>query len=141
MNIYIDANVIISVFNKEYPAFGYAARVLSLADDRKFKLFTSPLCLAMVFYFASKKSGAAAAKKKIQILAGKISIAENKQADILQAAGSKKIHDFEDGLQYFAAIHAKCQCIVTADTGDFYFSDIEVCTPEVFLAEHVLKNK
>ena len=68
MRIFIDANVIISVFNKEYPLFMYSARILSVSNDDRFELFTSPLCLAIAFYFSSKKSGEKIAKKKIQSL-------------------------------------------------------------------------
>ena len=49
MNVFLDANVLVSVLNKEYPLFGFNARILSLADDRRFKLFTSPVCLAIAF--------------------------------------------------------------------------------------------
>lgn len=85
-----------SVLNKELPSFTYTARVLSLADNPKFQLFTSPNCFAIAFYFASKKSGATMAKQKIGILAEKIKVAENKQADILKTANNKKILYFED---------------------------------------------
>ena len=53
-----------SVLNKDYPLFTYSARVLSLADNKNFTLYTSPVCLAITFYFAEKKSGTQLAKKK-----------------------------------------------------------------------------
>ncbi len=139
MKIFIDANILVSVLNKEYPMFTQTARILSLADTKQFQLYTSPICFAIAFYFASKKSGAALAKKKIGLLAEKINVAENKQLDVLSAANHKKINDFEDGLEYYAALNAGCQCIVTEDTGDFYFSDIDVLDSEAFLNRFVLK--
>jgi hypothetical protein len=36
-----------------------------------------------------------------------------------------KINDFEDGLEYYSALENKCNCIITEDTEDFYFSEIE----------------
>jgi len=56
MKIFLDANILVSVLNKEYPVFSYSSRVLSLADNTKFKVYTSPLCLAIAFYFAEKKT-------------------------------------------------------------------------------------
>lgn len=53
--VFIDANVLVAVMNKEYPLFSDAARVLSLADRHDYDLFTSPFCLAIGFYFAEKK--------------------------------------------------------------------------------------
>ena len=74
MRIFLDANILVSVLNKEYPLFSYTARILSLADSRKFTVYTSPVCLAIAFYFAEKKSGTQLAKKKIQIMSSKLSI-------------------------------------------------------------------
>ena len=79
------------------------------------------------------------AKKKIAILAEKIKVAENKQSDVKAAANHKKILDFEDGLEYYAAKNAGCHCIVTEDISDFHFSDIEVLNSLSFLNRHVLK--
>ncbi len=139
MKVFIDANILVSVLNKEYPLFTHSARVLSLADQKRFQLYTSPICFAIAFYFSSKKCGAVLAKKKIAILANHIKVAENKQADILASANNKRIKDFEDGLQYYAAQNAGCTCIVTEDGNDFYFSDIEVLNAEHFLDKYLLQ--
>ncbi|MES2331379.1 MAG: PIN domain-containing protein [Bacteroidota bacterium] len=139
MKIFIDANILVSVLNKEYPLFTQCARVLSLAENKSFDLYTSPICFAIAFYFASKKSGEVLAKKKMAILAGQLKIAENRQGDVLAAANHKKILDFEDGLEYYAAKHSGCRFIVTEDVADFHFSDIEVVNSETFLNRHVLK--
>ena len=64
MRIFLDANILVSVLNKEYPLFSYTARILSLADSRKFTVYISPVCLAIAFYFAEKKSGTQLAKKE-----------------------------------------------------------------------------
>jgi predicted nucleic acid-binding protein len=138
MKIFLDANVLVSVLNKEYPYFTYAARVLSLADNKRFQLFSSSSCFAIAFYFSSKKSGAVAAKKKIAILAERIRLAENKSEYLLSVAKNKKINDFEDGLQYHAAKNAGCRCIITENIKDFHFSDIEVLNAESFLINHVM---
>ena len=138
MRVFIDANILVSVLNKQYPLFTQSARILSLADTSSFQLYTSPICFAIAFYFASKKSGAVLAKKKIALLADRIKIAENKQTDVRAAANHKKILDFEDGLEYYAAKNTNCRCIVTEDISDFHFSDIEVLSSESFLNRYVL---
>lgn len=75
MNVFLDANVIISVLNKEYPVFTYSSRILSLVDNPQFQLFTTPLSLAITFYFASKKSGNELAKQKIKVLKEHVGLA------------------------------------------------------------------
>jgi predicted nucleic acid-binding protein len=61
MKIFLDANILISVVNKEYPLFSQTARILSLADRKGFQIYTSPICLAIAFYFAEKKYKSVAA--------------------------------------------------------------------------------
>ena len=107
MRIFLDANILVSVLNKEYPVFQYSSRVLGLADNRKFAVWTSPICLAIAFYFAEKKSGAAVAKQKMEVLVNKINITLTDKETVLQAVKNKSIVDFEDGLEYYAAVQAK----------------------------------
>ena len=46
--------------------------------------------------------------------------------------------DFEDGLEYYAAKEVECNCIVTEDTDDFYFSEIEVLDCKGFFNRYLL---
>jgi predicted nucleic acid-binding protein len=138
MKIFIDANVLVTVLNKEYPVFPYAAKLLSLADHPRYKLFTSPICLAIAFYFAEKKSGRAGALKKMQVLCSKIEIAAVDAAVVMQTLANKSITDFEDGLECYAAEQSNCMCIVTEDVTDFAFSKIEVLKAEEFLVRYAV---
>ena len=54
MKIFLDANILVSVLNKEYPVFINSSRIISLADNARFRLYTSPICLAIAFYFSEK---------------------------------------------------------------------------------------
>lgn len=99
MRIFLDANILVSVLNKEYPLFTYAARIISLADNKKFTVFTSPLCLAIAFYFVEKKSGIQLAKQKIKLLSEKILITAVGKTELLQALENGQVNDFEDGIE------------------------------------------
>ena len=87
---------------------------------------------------AEKKSGAVLAKQKIEILVSKINITPTDKETVLQAIGNKSIEDFEDGLEYYAAVQSKCQCIVTEDAKGFYFSELEVLSAEDFMVKYVM---
>lgn len=137
MKVFLDANVLVAVLNKEYPLFSTAARVLSLSEHKHFTLVTSPLCLAISFYFAEKKSGTGLARTKIALLASKLEIAGSDGNTVEQTLNDKRIHDFEDGLEYYSAIQAGCEAIVTEDTGDFYFSELPACGCADFLENYV----
>lgn len=132
MNIFVDANILISVLNKEYPLFTYTSRILSLADHKKYKVFTSPLCLGIAFYFAEKKCKNTA-RQKLDLLIEHLSITTIDEKTVRLIKNNKAIHDFEDGMEYYSALRSKCDCIITQDLADFYFSEIEVFDAENFI--------
>lgn len=138
MNIFLDANILVSILNNELPLLTYTSRILSLADNEKFKVYTSPLCLAIAFYFAERKSGNKLAKRKISLLNSKLNISNITGEMVIDALQNLSIEDFEDGMQYYSALNAGCKCIVTQDTADFYFSHIEVCNAQQFVERYML---
>ena len=139
--VFIDANVLVSVLNKEYPLFLYSSRVLSLANDKNFQLYTSSLCLAIAFYFSSKKSGEALAKSKIEALFQHLSISIISESAVKKSLNDPRVRDLWDGFQYSPAIEAGCESIVTEKVSDYFFSEIEVLTSEQFLIQKVLVKK
>ena len=139
MKIFLDANILVSVLNKEYPSYTYTSRILSLVDNPRFEVFTSPVCLAIAFYFAEKKSGSKKAKQKIKSLCDHLHIAEATGSSVRKALQNPAVVDFEDGLEYYSAIENKCSHIITEDTGDFYFSEIEVIGSESFFKKYMMK--
>lgn len=133
MKIFLDANILVAVLNRQYPLFTYAAKILSLSENKKYQLYTSPICLAIAFYFAEKKSGTKQAKEKIAMISKHINITSVDSETVEFSVQNIKINDFEDGLEYYSAINSGCQIIVTEDTSDFYFSEIPVYNSESFL--------
>lgn len=141
MNIFLDANIIVSVLNKEYPLFSHTSRIMSLADHPRYKVFTSPVCLAIAFYFAEKKHRTKLAREKINILCDHLSVAGIDESIVRRTIANSTINDFEDALEYYSAIENKCTCIITEDVKDFYFSDIEVLTAADFYDKYLAGHK
>ena len=75
------------------------------------------------------------ARKKMEMLLQHIGITTIDQKITDQAIKNKLIHDFEDGMEYYSAIQNKCNCIITENQKDFYFSEIEVIGCEAFLQQ------
>ncbi|MBI1287449.1 MAG: PIN domain-containing protein [Flavobacteriales bacterium] len=140
MRVFLDANILVTVLCNEYPRFTACARILSLCDNPRFEIFTSPICIAIAAYFAEKKGGRKLAKKKINLLLEKLQITVIDEKLTKQAASNPKIDDVEDGLQYYSAINAGCNCIVSYDRNDFHFSELDVLDAEQFLLDHVVKE-
>lgn len=137
MRVFLDANVLVSVLNKEYPLFPHSARILSLADQLRFQLYTTPICMAIAFYFAEKKCGTAQAKQKMQVLSSKLHIASVDSETVKNAVSNPSVMDFEDGLEYYSALQHYCKAIITEDSEGFYFSEIPVFDCRKFLEEVV----
>lgn len=133
MRLFVDANIIVATLNKEYPLFTWSSRILSLQGKNNISLFTSPLCLAIAFYFSSKKCGEKMAKEKIKLLLQHIGITAIDENTTIKALENNQVLDFEDGMEYYSAIQHQCDCIVTENQQDFYFSDIEIIGCEALL--------
>lgn len=140
MRIFLDANVLVTVLCNEYPRFGPCARMLSLADDKRFQVYTSPLCLAISAYFAEKKNGRKTARKKVALLAEKLRVTTMGPSAVERTFGNARITDVEDGFQYYSAADAGCKAIVTYDKRDWHFSEVEVLDPMAFLLKYAVKR-
>ena len=141
MRLFLDVSVLVTVLCNEYPHFTACAQVLSLCDDRRFQVYTSPLCLAIGAYYAEKKNGAQLARKKVALLAEKLHITTVDEHATHRTVRNKRILDIEDGLEYYSALDAKCACIVTYDKDDFHFSEVPVLDAEEFLLMHAVRRK
>lgn len=139
MNIFLDANILVSVLNKEYPLFASTSRIVSLGQSwgSRFTVFTSPLCLGIAFYFAEKKHEREMAKAKINLIVEHISISTIDEAIVTKALKNKQVDNFEDGMEYYSAIQSGCKCIVTEDADDFFFSTVEVMNSEEFVEKYM----
>ena len=140
MKVFVDANILVSVITKEHPLFGITARILSLAGAGKTHIYTTPICLAIAFYFAEKRYRSAAAKEKLRILCEHVEIAAASAGAVRSAFADPAAKDFEDGLEYYSALEAGCQCIVTEDKAGFYFSKIPVLTAHEFYETHMTRR-
>jgi len=137
MNIFLDANVLISVVNQEYPLFTHSSRILSLADNVNYKVYTSPLCLAITYYFSEKKSGTKMANQKMKILSEKLLITTINPACVKRTVSNPEISDFEDGMEYYSAVDSDCSLVITENLKDFYFSKINITDCEGFFTNYI----
>ncbi len=69
----------------------------------------------------------------------KIAVADKNT--VLQSLQNSAVNDFEDGLEYYSAVQSKCDCIITEDVNDFYFSKIEVLDSQTFLEKYLAGSK
>lgn len=131
--LFIDTNVVLDLLGERKPFYLSAAKLSTLADQKQITMVVSPISFATVNYFLSKFETTSIAKEKLRKF--KI-ICEVCNADesIVEKALNSTFKDFEDSLQYFSAIAADCEIIITRNGKDFKESMIPVMTADEYLA-------
>ena len=130
--IFIDSDILLDALLKRPQFVLDAVNVLVLADNTaEFQLMTSAVAFVNVHYFLDKYDRI----NKFQRLKGlrlKISIINVDEKIIDQALKSGN-DDFEDMVQYFAAISADVDVILTRNKKDYKQSILPVLTAGEFL--------
>jgi predicted nucleic acid-binding protein len=137
MKLFLDANILVSILLKEHNYFLSSAKILSLADKPRYTISVTSVCIAIAYYYAEKNLGRREAKRRIKILCDNLSVIACDEKEVTNALANNKVLDVEDGIEYYAALHADCDCIITNDLKDFYFSDIEVLSADDFLIKYM----
>lgn len=128
-----DINFILDIFLKRQPFYESAARLFRKIEDKELKGCLCALSFPTLFYLLSKELKRNAAMKvleKIRIVFD-VAAVDEKVIDLSLVSDFK---DFEDAVQYYSAITAKADCIITRNKSDYTDDKVPVLTPEEFLA-------
>ena len=130
--IFLDSDILLDALLKRQHFLLPAMNVLALADKKSsFQLMTSAVAFVNVHYFLDKFDR----PNKYQLLnflKPNISIL-NVDEKIIDLALRKGSNDFEDSVQYFTALNAGANAIITRNKKDYIQSEIPVLTAEEFL--------
>ena len=130
--IFLDTNVVIDFLGEREPFYEPVAKILTLADNKKVQLFTSPTTISTAYYILAKFEGGKVALEKIRkfkILCD-ISILDN---EVIDKSISSDFKDFEDAMQYFSALATNCDLILTRNEKDFKNALIPIMNCESYL--------
>ena len=128
--ILIDTNIVIDLLAKREPFYQEAAKLFSLADKTKVRLFVSALSFANVNYVLLKQRKPEETKQVLRKLKLIVGILDLEEKIINLALNDNDFNDFEDALQYFSAIENNIEIIVTRNLKDFQNSKLPVMTAE-----------
>ena len=131
--VFIDTNVILDYYLNREGFSDDAEAILAYGYNQGCSLFVSSLTCANVAYIGRKKFPG---EEIYSILSSLFEFAEVTSVDsiVVKSAIELKTKDFEDALQYFSAKSIGADCIVTRNVRDFSFSEVQVLTPQEFLA-------
>lgn len=133
MNVFIDTNVLIDVLAKREPFYADSVRVWTLAEQGRIKGLISAISFNNIYYVIRRLRTRQTANRTMVLLRDTFTpISLDKQ--ILDQAIDSGLDDLEDAIQYFSAVRAEADCIVSRDNSAFPQSDLPVLTPAELLA-------
>ncbi len=130
--LFLDTNIVIDFLGERENFYEAAAKILTLADKKKIKVFTSPTSIANTYYLLAKYENAKTALDKIRKFKVLCNISVMNE-EVVERAINSNFKDFEDTMQYFSAIAENCDLIVTRNESDFKNSAIPVMNATSYL--------
>jgi len=135
MNVFIDTNVLMDVLLERRPFVAESRKVWFLAERGKIAGLVSALSFPNIYYVVRKMLGGNKAASMMTLLRDTFT-AVPLDEQILNQAIDAKFSDFEDAIQYYSALRADAECLLTRNVDHFPDSGLRVISPEEFLAAH-----
>jgi predicted nucleic acid-binding protein len=135
IKILVDTNVIIDLLAKRENFYIDSLQLFSLADQNKIQLIISTLSIANTHYLLNdvmKMKNSRAVIRKFKVLVNSFPLSDK---IVELALNDKNFKDFEDGIQYYTALEANCNVIVTRNIKDYKNSSIPVFKPREYLVK------
>mgnify|MGYP006272558667 CR=1 FL=1 len=133
MRVFLDTNLLLDVLAKREPFYAAAARIWTLAETGACEALVSAISFNNVFYIVRKARDLGAARRALVLLRDIFaSVAPDQR--ILNQAIDSEIADFEDAIQFYSALHAQADYLLTRNVGDFPDGSLPILAPGEFLA-------
>jgi len=131
--IFLDTNIVLDLLGERIPFYDSIAKIATLADQKKLVLVASSLSFTTIYYILNKFESSDSALSKLRKFKIICQVCDVNEETIEKGLNSE-FKDFEDSVQYFSAIQAKCSLILTRNGRDFKNSTIPVMTADEYLS-------
>ena len=133
MKVFLDANIIIDVVQNRTDFVEQSSKILQSGLEGLIDLCASDVTFTTVSFYARKQRTTEQLYEIMQSLRDFIDVAPTRKIAIDWAL-QRKAKDFEDSVQYYAALRAGVDYIVSRNVRDYPFDDIPVVTPQDFFS-------
>ena len=134
MNVMIDLNVLLDVFQEREPHYRFSSIVLSEILKGNLKGVIPAHALTTIHYIISKYLNCQKADEKIDWILEKFEISPADRI-VFENARAFDIDDFEDAVVSSMAQISECDYIITRNVFDFKKSSVPAITPQLFIAK------
>lgn len=131
-NIFIDTNVLIDFLGEREQFYNSAALIVSRADRNEICLQVSSLSFATASYILMRFNPRELVVEKLRKFYSICTVTDVGNSVVNQSLNSC-FTDFEDALQYYSALDAGAEIIITRNKKDYKLSKIPVLTPDEYL--------
>jgi predicted nucleic acid-binding protein len=136
VKVLLDTNILVDVLAKRKPFYADSATIWTLTEQGLLDGLVSAVSFTNVFYIVRKLAEGKVARRTLTLLRSTFTPVAC-DARILTAAIDADFHDFEDAVQYFSAVQAGADCIISRNPDDFPRPrECPVLTPAEFLATY-----
>ena len=134
MRILLDTNVVLDVLLKREPFYAMGKELLHLARYVEIEEYVSASAVTDIYYVAQRttKEAEVAANLLRQLFFFFVGIVKVSDV-VIKNALTLAWDDFEDAVQYSAALSANVDAIITRDQSGYSRAQIPVYTPNAFL--------
>ena len=131
--LFLDTNIVMDLLDKRLPFCMDAARLFAMAYHKRIQLIVAPITYTTASYLLSKQNNSKDVRAILANLRQLVRVAATNERVIDDALASR-FDDFEDAVQYYTAIKAKADIIITRNEKDFAASKIPIMNAAEYLA-------
>lgn len=132
--LFIDCDICLDLLTGRMPHYSSAAQLFTKADKKKVKLFVSSLIFSNLHYLLTRQYSSIEARRllnQFKVLVNVVAIDDK----IVELALASDFKDFEDAIQYFAAIENNINILITRNLKDYKKASIFILTATDYLSK------
>lgn len=128
--VFLDTNIVADLFLKREPFCENSLKLFALGFHKRITLYVSSLSYATLAYLCRKMKK----EERILLFEKLRNLTETTAVDkqIVDKALVSDFADLEDAMQYYSAVSAKVDIVLTRNKKDFVEANVPVMTPDEF---------
>jgi predicted nucleic acid-binding protein len=134
--LFLDTNIVIDLLAMRAEHYQPAAQLFTLADKKRVALYVSALTMANAAYSLLRYTSPQEIKTALRRLQLIVKVLPLDEKVLNWALNDQRFQDFEDALQYFTALEAGVEMIISRNAKDFSASELPVMNAAEYLILH-----
>lgn len=130
--LFLDTNIVVDLLEKREPFCQDAVQIFTMAYNKQVRLIVSPMTFSTAS-FLLRKHGSEGVRNLLANLRRLCSIATADE-DTVDDSLASQFKDFEDAMQYYTALKAGADVIITRNGKDFSAAKLPVMTAAEYLS-------